>query len=214
MRSPKKTRVAYESCTQMYLIWSMCYNICSHGIQQVPAGFVSAIGLLSQKLTTIDHHPMINEPITYTKVVKELLARCQRATEEVGQAYKLTPFDLGVIMIAMPKIWEKPHIYSKHVVLKGPFHTIMHALKMTGHKMAGSGYAEILVEANRVTSVYLQSVLSEKNYTKSLWCLKAVSEGLERLLVMTFMNDLVQDSPHHTSNIAAISSLGIVSPYA
>ena len=38
----------------------------------------------------------------------------------------------------------------------------MNALKMTGHKMAGSGYTEILVEANRVTSVCLQNVLSEK----------------------------------------------------
>ena len=153
---PQENRVAYESCTQIYLIWSMCYNICSHGIQQVPAGFVSATGLSPQKLTTIDHHPMINEPITDTKVVKELLAKCQRATEEVGQAYTITSFDLGVIMIAMPIIWEKPHIYSKHVVLKGSFHTIMNALKMTGHNMAGSGYAEILVEANRVTSVCLQ----------------------------------------------------------
>ena len=75
----------------------------------------------------------------------------------------------------------------------------MNALKMTGHKMSGSGYAEILVKANQVTSVCLQSVLSEKNYAKSLWCLKAVSEGLERLLPTIFMDDLVQDSPHHTS---------------
>ena len=78
--------------------------------------------------------------------------------------------------------------------------------------MAGSGYAEILVETNLVNSVCLQSVLSEKNYAKSLWCLKAVSEGLERLALMTFMDDLVQDSPHHTSNIAALISLGTVNP--
>ena len=65
---------------------------------------------------------------------------------------------------------------------------------------------------NLVTNICLQSVLSEKNYAKSLWCLKAVSEGLERPLLTTFMDDLVQDSPHHTSNIAAISSLGTVCP--
>ena len=153
----QENRVAYESCIQMYLMFSRSRYICSRGIQPVPvdAGFVSTTGLSPQKLTTIDCYPMINEPITDSKFVKELLARCQRATEEVGQAYTITPFDLGVIMIAMPIIWEKPHIYSKHVVLKGSFHTIMNALKMTGHKMAGSGYAEILVEANRVTSVCL-----------------------------------------------------------
>ena len=73
-------------------------------------------------------------------------------------------------------------------------------------------YAEILVEANLVTSGCLLCVLSGKNYTTSLWCLKAVSEGLERLLLTAFMDDFVQDSPHHTSNIAALRSLGIVSP--
>ena len=69
---------------------------------------------------------------------------------------------------------------------------------MVGHKMAGSGYAEIIAEANLVTSGCLQSVLSWKNYAKSLWCPKAVSEGLERLLFTAFMDDLAQDSPHHT----------------
>ena len=82
-------------------------------------------------------------------------------------------------------------------------------LKMAGHKMAGSGNAEILVEANLVTSGCLESVLSKKNYAKSLWCLKAVSEGLEHLPFKAFMDDLVQDSSHHTSNIAALSSLSI-----
>ena len=108
----------------------------------------------------------------------------QGATEEVGQAYTIT-FDLGVIMKAMPIIWKN--------------HT---------------GYAKILVEANRVTSGCLQWMLSEKIYAKLLWCMKAVSEGLERLLFQAFMDDLVQDSPHHTSNIAAISTLSTVSPYA
>ena len=56
---------------------------------------------------------------------------------------------------------------------------------------------------HRLLSNCLQWVLSEKNYAKFLWCLKAVSEGLECLLFTTFMNDLVQNSPHHTSNIAA-----------
>ena len=114
-------------------------------------------------------------------------------------------------MKAMPIIWEKPHISNKHVVLKGSFHN--HALMMVGHKMAGSSYASILVEVNQVTSGCMQCVLSGYNYAKSLWCLKAVSGGLERLLFTVFIDGLAQDSPHHTSNIAALSSLCIVSPY-
>ena len=114
-------------------------------------------------------------------------------------------------MKAMPIIWEKPDICSKRVVLIEYFHTITNALQMVGHKMAGSGYAEILVGANLVSGCLL-CLLSGKNYAKFLWCLKAVSEGLERLLFMAFMGDFVQDSPHHTTNIVALRSLGIVSP--
>ena len=78
--------------------------------------------------------------------------------------------------------------------------------------MADYGYAEILMGVYLVTSGCLQCVLSGKNYAKSLYCLKAVSEGLERLLLTAFMDGLAQDSPHHTSNIAVLSSLGIVTP--
>ena len=86
----------------------------------------------------------------------------------------------------------------------------MNAFEMVGHNMTGSGYAAILVYNNLISNGCLQSVLSEKNNAKSLWCLKAVSEGLDRLLSTAFMDDLAQDSPHHTSNIAALISLVIL----
>ena len=142
----QENRVVYESGIKMYLICSICRNICSPGVRQVSAftRFVSATGLPPQKLTTIDYYPMISEPITDFKVVKELLARCQRATEEVGQVYTITTFDLGIIMNAIAIIWEKPDIYSKHVVLIESSHTILSALKMVGHKMAGSGLQRFL----------------------------------------------------------------------
>ncbi len=54
------------------------------------------------------------------------------------------------------------------MVLIGSFHTVMNYLNMLGHKMAGSGYAEIVIEANLVTSGCLHGVLSEKGYNKSL----------------------------------------------
>lgn len=53
---------------------------------------------------------------------------------------------------------------------------------LTGNKCKGSGYAEILIEAGLLTSGSLNIVLKGKAYSKSLFCLKTVTEAMERLL--------------------------------
>ena len=76
-------------------------------------------------------------------------------------------------MKALPLIWKFPDEYRKHVVTPGPFHTGMNYMGMvTGHKYRGSGYAEILIEAELITSGCLASVLSGKAYAKALFCPK------------------------------------------
>ena len=200
---------AYQCGLEMYWLWVICRDICSTGKQKVPAlsGFISATGTAPQNVTTIDYYPMINEPITEYKVVREILHRCEKATREVGQLYTITSFDLGVIMKAMPIIWDKPEVYRNHIILIGSFHTIMNYLNMIGHKMAGSGYSEILTEANLITSGCLNGVLSGKSYSKSLWCLKVVSECFERLLFAEFVDQLPDESPIRLTNPASVDAL-------
>ena len=111
--------------------------------------------------------------------MKELLRQYEKATQEDGQRYTITTFDLGVIMKAMPIIWGSPADYKHHNILIGTFHAIMNYLNMMGHKMAGSGYSEIIIEANLTTAGCLKGVLHGKADSKSLWCLKVVSEALE-----------------------------------
>ena len=206
---PNENIAAYKEALQMYMLWKICRFICGKGKQQVPAfaGFISKTGQSPKKLTTIDYYPMINEPITEYKVVKEILDRCARATEEVGQKYTVITFDLGVIMKAMPIIWNKPNGYRGHIILIGAFHTIMNYLNMIGHKMAGSGDSEIIIEANLVTTGCLKGVLSGKSYAKSLRCLKVVSECFERLLFSTFIDQLPADSQLRTACAGKIDAL-------
>ena len=68
---------------------------------------------------------------------------------------------------------------------------------LTGHKMRGSGYAEILFEAQLVTTGSLKGVLSGKAYAKDLFCLKTVCEAMERLLMERFVeeNNIRIDDP-------------------
>lgn len=60
---------------------------------------------------------------------------------------------------------------------------------LTGNKCKGSGYAEILIEAGLLTSGSLNIVLRGKAYSKSLFCLKTVTEAMERLLFERFVEE-------------------------
>lgn len=87
-------------------------------------------------------------------------------------------------------------------ILSGPFHTGMNFMGMLGKKCRGSGYQEILLEAGLVTSGSINSVMSGRAYNKALFCLKSVTEALERLLFEVFVEqrgDELQDSAVITS---------------
>ena len=93
-------------------------------------------------------------------------------------------------MKALPIIWQWPNEFAKQVTLAGPFHTSMNYIGMlTNHKMLGSGYKEILFEAQLVTSGSMRGVLTGKAYAKALFCLKVVCEAMERLLIESFCEE-------------------------
>ena len=93
-------------------------------------------------------------------------------------------------MKALPLIWKFPEEYKNHVVTLEPFHTVMKYIGMlTSHKCMGSGYSQILLESGLGISGCLQSVLKGKAYTKALFCLKTVSEAMQRLLIECFSEE-------------------------
>lgn len=55
--------------------------------------------------------------------------------------------------------------------------------------MCGSGYTELILEAQLVTTGSLKGVLSGKAYAKSLFSLKTVCEAMERLLIERFIDE-------------------------
>ena len=120
----------------------------------------------------------------------EPLKHSEEATAEAGQKGVINTFDLGVCMKALPIIWRLPNEFAKHVTLAGPFPTSMNYIGMlTNHKMLGSGYKEILFKAQLVTSGSMKGVLTGKAYARALFCLKAVCEAMERLLIEQFCEE-------------------------
>jgi hypothetical protein len=183
----------YSKCINDYRVWLLARVVGSSAQKQlVPGfgGFISSTGTKPSRKSTIDYFTPINQPFTEYGVIKELLKQSEEATMEVGQEYVLNTFDLGGCMKALPLIWKFPDEYKKHVITPGPFHTGMNYINMlTGHKCRGSGYSEILIEAGLVTSGCLSSVLKGKAFAKAMFCLKTVSEAMERLLMERFIDE-------------------------
>ena len=184
----------YIQSINEYRVWMLARIVGSSGIRQiVPSfgGFISATGIPPPSKSVIEYLTPINQPFTEYSVIRELLKRSEEATREVGQEYVLNTFDLGGCMKALPLIWKFPEReYKMHVVTPGAFHTGMNFIGvLTGRKCRGSGYAEILIEAGLVTSGCLESVLQWKAYAKALFCLKTVTEAMERLLIEKFIED-------------------------
>ena len=73
--------------------------------------------MLNESLTTVDYYPVIiiNHPITDYATVKECLRVSRVASQEVGQKYAITTFDLGVCMKAYPILWKSPDFYSDQI---------------------------------------------------------------------------------------------------
>ena len=157
--------------------------------QAIPSwsGFVSQSGSLPKQLTTIAYYPVIPNPITEYKTVAECLRYAEEATNEVGQKYVITTFDIGACMKAYPLVFNDPLKYKDHIVLIGSFHATMAYLKMIGKKMSGSGLDDILIEADLITSGSLKGVMSGKHFERSMHCHKVMFECLERLLLEQFM---------------------------
>ena len=96
-------------------------------MQTVPnwPGFVSETGSTPDRLTSLDYYPVIFHPITEYSTVQECLRYAEKATDEVGQFWVYSTFDLGVCMKAFPLIWNFPEKFNRHIVMVGTFHLTM-----------------------------------------------------------------------------------------
>ena len=57
---------------------------------------------------------------------------------------------------------------------------------MIGKKMEGSGLADVLLEANLISSGSMSGVISGKNFSRAMRCHKVMYESLSRLLLEEF----------------------------
>jgi len=91
-------------------------------------------------------------------------------------------------MKAYPLTWNAPEKYQKHIILIGTFHLVCAYMRVLGKKMAGSGLADVLIEAGLISTGSLMGVMSGKHYDRALSCHKVMRESLERLLLQVYLD--------------------------
>ena len=138
--------------------------------------------------STVDHMAPILFPITENATVQHVLEVSQKATQNIGQEFTIVTFDLGVAKKVFNILWQN-HIKFGNVIIKiGVFHTICSLFGAMGKHMKGSGFEEIIIEADVCASGSLQKVMLGKHYNRALSVHKLVLEVLERLLFEVFQD--------------------------
>ena len=137
---------AEQTADQCNALWLFARWLSSNTSQEIPgwSGFISGMGKVPSSTTTIDYYPVINCPITEYKTVQQCHKYSEQATEEVGQEYVLTTFDIGVCMKDYPLHWNSPQWYEKHIVLIGSFH-VMHTSRVAMGWYVEVEYSRIFV---------------------------------------------------------------------
>ena len=105
----------------------------------------------------------------------------------MGQKVTVVTFDLAVARKAYNLLWQNDAFKDVFVRL-GSFHTICSFLGAIGKLMKGSGLAEIVIQSGICASGSIEQVFRGKHYNRALRVHKLMSEALERLLLIKFLD--------------------------
>ena len=157
--------------------------------QTVPswAGWLSLTSsVLKQNQSVVDYMSPINFSINENTTVCHVLDISQEASENVGQEFTIVTFDLAVAKKAYSLVWQNQERYKNVIVRMGVFHTTCSLLGVLGKRMTGSGFADLIIEADVCASGSLTKVMSGKHYNRAIRVHRLMLEALERLLYETF----------------------------
>ena len=154
------------------------------------SGFILMINEPPRSLTIVAYYPVIQKPITEYSTFQEVLWYSEEASSEVGQSVVIIIFDLEVCMKTYPVVWNSQEKYKYHIIMIGTFHLIMAYFKMTGKKMAASGFNNVLLEGGMITTGPLTGVINGKNYSPALNSHKTLTKAIFWLLFIKFLKNM------------------------
>ena len=121
----------------------------------------------------------IMHPIMDIATVKQCLQTSMDVTKMLQQEYTLVTMDMAAAKLAYNIIWGDRESYKNVIVNLGPFHTMCSYMGATGKMMSGSGFEDIVVEAQLCASGSIDQVMSGKHYNRSVHVHQRMLDALE-----------------------------------
>ena len=137
--------------------------------------------------TTVGYLPIVLAPAHELDTLNTVVKRCMAISSHFGQEHTVLTVDQALFCKLMELKWSVEEYQDKLIPRLGGLHTAMNFLKAIGDHMAGSGLAEVWLEAGLLGEGAVQLVLSGKAYNKAMRAHKLTLQALWRLLLPTFL---------------------------
>ena len=114
----------------------------------------------------------------------------RQLAKQSNMTYTHITLDVGAAIKAFHVIWNNPVAWSDIVIHLGDFHAMMAYFGVIGLYVSGSGFEEVLFQADLCSSGSIRGVISGKHYNRCWKIHKTFAEVLERLFLEKFMPDI------------------------
>ena len=132
-------------------------------------------------------HPMSTSINDYGTIFN-LLIHLQGLAADVNMPYINLTMDVGAAMNAYKVLWNFPIKFANVMLHLGDFHFMKENFAVIGKLIAGSGFEDIVFQANICSSGCLNGILNGSHYNRC-WAIHSLMyEVLTRLLTESFFN--------------------------
>ena len=156
-------------------------------------GLLTKIQKAHSEATMMTYLPPILTPITEYPTIIEMFYVSRQLAKQSNMTYTRITLDVGAAIKAFHVIWNNPVAWSDIVIHLGDFHAMMAYFGVIGLYVSGSGFEEVLLQADLCGSGSIRGVISGKHYNRCWKIHETFAEVLERLFLEKFMPDIPDD---------------------
>lgn len=124
--------------------------------------------------------------------------------------YVNVTMDVGAAMTAYKVLWNFPVKFKNVMLHLGDFHYMKENFAVMGKMIAGSGFEDIIFQANICSSGCLNGVLNGSHYNRCWAIHELFYEALERLLLDAYIKQtdtVLPDEIHTIMNVKDLDTL-------
>ena len=151
--------------------------------------FVKSTGKADElQMTKVTYLPPINAPITAYATIYKVFDIILRRAKQAELPYANITFDVGAAINAHKVLWNHPECFKNIIIHLGDFHFMKEVFNVLGSIVSGSGFEDIIFQADICSTGSLNGVLAGSHYNRCWAVHSNFTEALERLLFKRFLS--------------------------